>query len=122
MSEDVNTNENMLRDAAEVIPSVYTNEDMLQEAADDVPTTMDSRGYRCFAESMAWEPSCLIYSCFRAANALNLLCLQSEVALSFEALKDVIREDDRETGLHAKYSCNFAAVKESDSGQSEQWQ
>lgn len=71
------------------------------------------RGYRRFAAAMAWDPGLTVYPRFRAANALNLLCLQAEVTALEEELNDAIDHDETSQDRKQRaYSHNFQALWE----------
>lgn len=77
------------------------------------------RGYRRLAAAMAWDPSMAIFSRFRQANALNLLCLQSEIKEIELRLNLTINQDDRHADAKS-WSSDFDALRSSGKD-SEQW-
>ncbi|QIW98889.1 hypothetical protein AMS68_004407 [Peltaster fructicola] len=77
------------------------------------------RGYRRLAAAMAWDPSMAVFSRFRQANALNLLCLQSEIKEIELKLNLTINHDDRRTEAKS-WSSDFDALRSSGKD-SDQW-
>lgn len=91
--------------AADALPSVDVGN---QQSAQ--PTR--KRGYRRLADAMAWDPALMILPRFREANALNLICLQAEVADIEEKLNDAMNEDDGANDTERKqYSRNFDILR-----------
>jgi hypothetical protein len=72
------------------------------------------RGYRRLAEAMAWDPGMAIFPRFRAANALNLLCLQAEVTDLEERISDIIDQNDQSPDAKHLFSCDFGRLKAED--------
>jgi hypothetical protein len=91
---------------------------------DELPTSDSSFGYRRLADFMAWTPSQAIFHRFRAANALNLLGLQAEVARLQEQLLEATKRDEEEedTLSRRQYQQDWAALWEGEPGTSQQAQ
>ena len=62
---------------------------------------------------MAWDPAIAVLPRFREANALNLLCLQSEICQLELELQLAINNDDDSGDDANTYSCNIEKLRES---------
>jgi hypothetical protein len=90
--------------------ALYLSKKRKKKARMPVPK---KRGYRRFAAAMAWDPALMIFPRFRAANALNLLCLQAEITALEDELSSAIDRDDLGSDPEQKdYSRNFQTLRE----------
>jgi Family of unknown function (DUF6594) len=90
---------------------------------DEVPrSSPHSRGYRRLADFMAWDPSVAIFHRFRAANALNLLGLQAEIArLESKLLLTTIQDETQAQDPGKKrYQYDWTSLQEGEGGDSQQ--